>query len=146
MSDDVKQKVSDFLSSHAYINLATVGPDSTPLAHTVGYASDGATVYFMTDKNTRKAKNIAGNPSVAYTVDEDHTELGRIQGVQMTGKASLLTDGPVIEKVMGIMAGKFPGLDKMPQNPDYVFFKIEPMEAQFIDNTLGFGHRDVVNY
>jgi general stress protein 26 len=146
MRDDVKQKVSNFLSSHAYINLATVSADGTPLAHTLGYASDGATVYFMTDKNTRKAKNITGNPSVAYTVDEDHTELGRIQGIQMTGKASLLTDNSIIEKVMGIMAGKFPGMSEMPQNPDYVFFKIEPAEAQFIDNTQGFGHRDVVNY
>jgi general stress protein 26 len=146
MGNDVIQKISDYLSNHQYLNLATVRPDNSPLAHTVGYASDGATVYFMTDKKSRKAKNINSNPFVAYTVDEDYTDINKIQGVQMRGKAELLTDNSVIEKVFGIMLGKFPQIKDLPQNPDYVSFKITPVEAFFLDNTVGFGHRDNITF
>ena len=146
MSNEVKKKVSDYLSSHPYLNLATVCPDGTPLAHTLGYASDGATVYFMTDKNSRKAKNMSTCPSVAYTVDEDHTELARIQGIQMTAQAEVLTDGAEIQKVLEIMTGKFPNMRDIPENPDYVFYKVTPVEAQFIDNRVSFGYRETVQY
>jgi len=139
---DAKQKLIDYLSIHPYLNLATVSPDGAPLAHTVGYASDGAAVYFMTDKKSRKARNIGGNSAVAYTVDEDYTDLAGIQGVQMTGKAELVTDSSVIAKILEIMARKFPQIKEMPVNSDYVFFRIDPGEAYFIDNTAGFGHRD----
>jgi hypothetical protein len=98
MGNDVIQKISDYLSNHQYLNLATVRPDNSPLAHTVGYASDG------------------------------------------------LTDNSVIEKVFGIMLGKFPQIKDLPQNPDYVSFKITPVEAFFLDNTVGFGHRDNITF
>ena len=141
-NDEVTKKISDYLAAHPYMTLATVSDDGSPVAHTLGYASEGTTVYFMTDKNTRKAKNISTNPSVAYTVDKDYTDLGKIQGVQMKGTAEPVTDGAVIGKVMGIMTEKFPQLKEMPENPDYVFFKIAPKEAYFIDNTVSFGHRE----
>ncbi len=146
MSDDAKQKVSNYLSSHPYLNLATVSADGTPIAHTVGFVSEDADVYFMTDKNTRKAKNITSNPSVAYTVDEDQLDISRIQGIQMRGKASLVTDSTVIDKVSALLAEKYPFMKEMPVNPDYVLFRIDPVEALFIDNTVGFGHRDIAEY
>jgi len=143
---DVKNKISDFLASHPYLNLATVSPDGTPLVHTVGYASEGTTVYFVTDKNTRKAKNISNNPAVAYTVDEDYKDLAKIQGVQMKGRAEFVTDKTIVEKIFAIMNKKYSYMKDMPENPDYIFFKIKPVEADFIDNTVKFGHRDHVNF
>jgi general stress protein 26 len=146
MEKDAKQKVIDYLGGHLYLNLATVSQDGSPLSHTVGYVSDGAQVYFVTDKKSRKAKNIMGNPSVAYTVDEDYTDLTRIKGVQMKGKANLVTDSSVIAKILDGMGKKFPQMKEMPANPDYVFFRIVPEEAYFIDNSVGFGHRDHVDF
>lgn len=146
MSNDVKKKISEYLASHPYLNLATVSPDGTPLAHTVGYASDGPTVYFVTDKKTRKARNIAGCPFVAYTVDEDYASIEMIQGVQIRGRAELVKDNAVIDKILGIMNKKYSYMKDLPKNPDYVFFKINPLEADFIDNTRGFGNRDHVSF
>ncbi|MCK5511484.1 MAG: pyridoxamine 5'-phosphate oxidase family protein [Thermodesulfovibrionia bacterium] len=146
MGTDTKQKITDYLSAHPYLNLATVTPDGAPLAHTVGYVSEGATVYFITDKNTRKARNISSNPSVAYTVDEDYKELKSIQGIQMRGKAERVTDNALLKKVFGMMEKKYPYMNELPENPDYVLFRINPVEAHFIDNTVSFGHRDIVTY
>jgi len=142
MSNDVSTKISDYLGSHRYLNLATIGPDGRPVAHTVGYAAEGTTVYFMTDKKSRKARNIGVNPAVAFTVDEDYTDLSKIQGVQMKGKAEPVTDKAVIDRIVEKMVAKFSQIAQMPKNPDYVFFRIVPEEAYFIDNSLGFGHRD----
>jgi len=142
MQREATQKLIEYLSSHYYLNLATIGPDNSPVAHTVGYVSEGATVYFATDKKSRKARNIAARPAVAYTVDEDYRDLNLIRGVQMQGRAELVRDPSTIEKILGIMMRKYPQMKDMPENPDYVLFRIVPGEAYFIDNTAGFGYRD----
>jgi len=50
-------------------------------------------IYFTVRTDRSKAKNIEGNTSVAYTVDEDYTDLGSIKAVEpvkMTGCVSLI--------------------------------------------------------
>lgn len=146
MGYDAKQQIIDYLASHLYLNLATVSPDGTPLAHTVGFVPDGATIFFVTDKKSRKARNIGSNPHVAYTVDEDYTDLLRIQGVQMRGRAEIVGDIVLIEKIMKLLLQKYPQMKDMPENPDYAFYKVVPSEGIFIDNTKGFGHRETVAF
>ena len=94
------------MSQSPYLNLAIVNPDSTPLVHTVGYVSKVAEVFLSTDKKSRKAKNIIGNPSVAYTADEDCMDSVN-KGVQLKGKVKFATDSAVIEKILECIVKKF---------------------------------------
>lgn len=142
----VMKQIADYLVLHPYLRLATVNKTGTPVAHTVGYVSEGATVYFITDSESRKARNIADNPAVAYTVDENYRELMAIQGVQMEGIASLVTDPDETVRIGRLMVEKFPAMQDLPQNPALVFFKVEPKLGYFIDCTVEFGHRDKVVY
>ena len=142
----VKNQMSDYLKSHNVMTLATVTADGKPLAHTVEYASDGTTVYFVTNRLTRKARNIAVNPSVAFTVDEDYKDWSKIQGVQMEARAAIITDKAELEKASGIYAEKFPIVKSFPPNPDFVFVKVEPTSGFFLDYTKGFTHRDKVDF
>lgn len=144
--DASKEKISAYLKTHPYLRLATVTPTATPQVHTVGYVSEGCTVYFVTDRNSRKAKNIFRNSAVAYVVDENYTDLMGIQGVQMEGKASIITLETEAMRLLGLMAQKFPGLEEMPPNPDLVIFKIDPTIGYFLDNSVAFGHRDMVEF
>ncbi len=144
--EKVREKISRYLGSHPYLNLGTVTQEGTPVVHTLGFVSEGATVYFMTDRTSRKAKNMMSNPAVAYTVDEDETRLGVIRGVQMEGRASLVSDEDEIQKVFGLMREKFPQVGEIPESPNYVIFKITPRVGYFLDNTVSFGHRDRVEY
>ena len=145
MEKKAKQKLEAYLAAHPYLQLATLTPGGTPLAHTVAYASEGAVVYFGTHKDSRKIENIRKNPRVAYTVDEDYTELPKIQGIQMEGKATILTKMADVEKAGGLMNKKFGAMD-IPHPNEMLFVRIDPIEAYFIDNTVEFGHRDKVTY
>ena len=142
----IKAKIIDYLAAHPYLRLATVTGDCTPQVHTVGYVSENAIVYFVTDRKSRKAANIFKNPAVAYAVDENYEDVMAIQGVQMEGKASLITMETEAIKLLDLMGQKFPELENIPPNPNLVFFKIEPFRGFFLDNTVDFGHRDMVKF
>jgi uncharacterized protein YhbP (UPF0306 family) len=143
-SNEIKRFMADYLTKYNILTLATVSPDNKALAHTVEYVSDGTTVYFATSKSTRKIRDILGNPSVAYTVDEDYKDWMTIKGVQMEGVAKVLSDAKEIERAAALYIAKFPFVAQFPPNPDMVFVKIEPAEGSFLDYTKGFTHRDAV--
>ena len=146
MPDEIKARIRQYLEERMYINLGTVCADGTPLVHTVGFVTDGDAVCFMTDKRTRKAQNIVGNKAVAFTSDKDEPEIAKIQGVQMSGTALRVEDGAEVQRVMGMLVGKYPNLSEMPPNENYVVFRVAFKEGVFIDNMQGFGNRDSVSY
>ena len=146
VTEEIKKVIEDYLKNHEWLNLGTVDGEGRAVVHTMGYVSDGATVYFGTNKNTRKAQNIMNNPSVGYAVDEDDIEVMSITGVQVQGKASFVTDMDEMNKAGQMMAEKFPFVKDMPADPDFVMIKVEPLEAYYLDYTKGFGHRDQINY
>lgn len=144
MSQEVKQKIVDYLSSHDHLRLATVTPEGNPLAHTVTYVSEDATVYFISDKSSRKIQNLIKSPRTAYTVDENYKDLQSTQGVQMEGVATIISTKEEMERVMGLLLKKFPQLTALPSNPNMVAVKVTPKEGYFLDNTVRFGYRDRV--
>ena len=146
MTEDIKRKVLDYLASHRYMRLATVTTDSAPMVHTVAYASDGPTVYFLTDRRTRKIFNISRNPAVAFSVDEDYTDAGQIQGIQMEARATILSARADVEKARELMVKKFPQMAEMPPELDLVFVRVDPDQGYFLDYTKGFTHRDKIEF
>ena len=145
-NDEIRQKITSYLKSHNIMTLATVTPEGQPVAHTVTYVNDSTTVYFGTNRQTRKAQNIMKNPSVSFTVDEDYADWAMIQGVQMIGNASILTEQTELEKAGKLYLEKFPAAANLPQNPDKIMIKIKPVSGYFLDYTKGFTHRDEVRF
>ncbi len=146
MEASVKKNVINYLGSHSYMRLATVCFDGKPLAHTVGYASEGTTVYFATDKRTRKFANISKNPDVAYTIDEDYRDINKIQGIQMEGKAAILSAKADIDRAGAILEKKFAGMPDLPEGLELVLIKVEPTDGYFLDYTQGFAHMDRITF
>jgi len=147
MSKEILEKVVEYLSKKDSLNLGTVTADGKPMVHTMGYASEGATVYFATDKGSRKAQNMMNNPSVAYTVDQDvYENWGKIKGIQAMGNASLIKETSQLKKAQELLIKKFPQMAQMPPNPGMVFFKVEPTEIFYLDYTVSFGHRDRIKF
>ncbi len=146
MKEELKQKISEYLATHYYLNLATVSPEGRPIAHTMAYVSEDTTVYLATNKSTRKVRNIMYNPAVAYTVDEDDPDWFDMQALQVEGWASIVEDEEEMRRIGEIMVGKFPVIADMPPDPDTILIKIVPDIAYYLDYSVEFGYRERVTF
>src|SRR3712207_1454419 len=73
--------------------LGTVRPDGTPHSARVGAAWHDGHVYFQTGQQTRKARNLEGNPACTLSAS--------LTGIDLVfeGSAERVTDGPTLEAV-----------------------------------------------
>lgn len=145
MGEEIKKRIESYLAKHDVIRLATVGSDGKPAVASLPFVNDGADIYFPTIKTTQKAINIAGNPNVAYTCDENCEDWLQIQGIQMQGTASIITEEE-LPRILEMMTEKYIQMKNLPENLDLVIFKVSPDEGYFLDYTKGFLHRSKVAF
>ena len=150
MANELKQQVLNYLETHNTMTLGTSSGDM-PWAATVFYASDDLRLYFFSVPDSRHCQNLAANPRVAVTVQEDYHDWQRIKGIQLEGTV-LLVDS-IIEKAkaMAVYARKYPEVIKLFTNPasgvfhkaflKVKFYCVVPQKLFFIDNEQGFGKR-----
>ena len=150
MSDLLKQQVLSYLETHNTMTLGTCSGD-VPWAATVFYASDDLRLYFFSVPDSRHCQNLAANPRVAVTVQEDYHDWQKIKGIQLEGTAILVDSIIEKAKAMAVYARKYPEVIKLFTNPaSGVFYKaflkvkfycVIPEKLFFIDNEQGFGKR-----
>src|SRR5262245_15510022 len=150
MSGDLKQQVLDYLKSHNTMTLATSAGD-VPWAATVFFASDDLRLYFFSAPESRHCQNLAGNSTVAATVQEDYKDWRKIKGIQLEGRV-MLVDGMIEKaKALAIYGLKYPEVIKLFTDPSsgvfhqaflkVKFYCVVPERLFFIDNEQGFGKR-----
>jgi uncharacterized protein YhbP (UPF0306 family) len=111
--EELKMEVLEYLNRHNTMTLATAH-DNAPWAATVFYANDGFTLYFISSPNAcLHCQNIARNPHVAITIDEDYSlenpnDWRKVKGVQMEGVAEMLTADEEISRAVKVYARKYP--------------------------------------
>lgn len=168
-NSNIKQTVLDYLREHYTMTIATAG-DGVPWAAAVFYANDGFDLYFLSDPDSRHSRYIAGNPLVSVTVNEDCHDWRKIKGVQLEGKAGMVTTEDELQKAVAtyvakysftaaylkLMSSPFPRiagyLDKLLRGLPHVpglpktfvtrFYRVTSTRVRFIDNEKGFGHHD----
>jgi uncharacterized protein YhbP (UPF0306 family) len=147
---DLRTQIIDYLKSHNTMTLATCAGDS-PWAATVFYASDDLRLYFFSAPDSRHCQNLAGNPRVAVTVQEDYKDWRAIKGIQLEGRVTAIDSLIEKGKAMAIYARKYPEVIRLFTNPaSGVFYKaflkvrfycVLPERVFYIDNEQGFGKR-----
>jgi uncharacterized protein len=150
MSDLLKQQVLSYLETHNTMTLGTCLGD-VPWAATVFYASDDLRLYFFSVPDSRHCQNLAANPRVAVTVQEDYHDWQKIKGIQLEGTAILVDSIIEKAKAMAVYARKYPEVIKLFTNPasglfykaflKVKFYCVIPEKLFFIDNEQGFGKR-----
>ncbi|WP_243372896.1 pyridoxamine 5'-phosphate oxidase family protein [Geotalea sp. SG265] len=149
--DALGMKVARYLEDHHVATLATFGSEG-PLGAAVFYASDGYTLYFLSSPTSRHALELAVDPRVAVTIQENQTDWLKIKGVQMEGEARELA-GAEEEHARRLYGNKFPLVGMLDHAPAAIvkalakvrWYRITPRRLYFIDNSLGLGHREEVD-
>lgn len=112
-NEELKETALKHLENHNTMTLATAH-ENRPWAATVFYANKGFTLYFLSDPaSAQHCKNIAQNPYVSVTIDEDYPlkeadDWRKVKGIQMEGIARIITSEEDMAEAVRIYAGKYP--------------------------------------
>lgn len=150
MTGDLQCKVLDYFKTHNVMSLATQG-EAGVWAAAVFYVNDGFSLYFLSSHTSRHAKDLALQPEVAATIQEDYKSWPDIKGIQMEGRVRLLS-GMEKAKAIARYGLKYPVVGDLGKAPAQIavalakanWYRLDPKQLYFIDNSQGFGHRDAV--
>lgn len=150
MNEEIKKKILSLLDKHRIMTIATLRPDGWPQATTVGYASEGLTIYFLCGLNSQKAANIARDNRVSLTIDHDTPQVMEITGLSMAARANPVLDPVEGETVLRMLMAKYPPQGDlplpMPTPADVRIFRVMPGVISVLDYSKGFGHTDLVTW
>jgi uncharacterized protein YhbP (UPF0306 family) len=150
MPEALPARVLAYLRTHRVMTLATQGAGG-PWAAAVYYANAGFKLYFLSSPASRHCRNLAADPHAAAAIQEDYADWPEIKGVQLEGEVAELRDAderharalygekfPVVRGASGAAAALARALEKVR------WYRLTPRRLWFIDNSLGFGHRDEI--
>ena len=150
MSEALKQQILKYMESHNTMTLGTCQGE-VPWAATVFYASDDFRLYFFSAPDSRHCQNLAVNPRVAVTIQEDYHDWRQIKGIQLEGKVAAVNSLIEKGKAMAAYLRKYPEVMKIFTDPasgilhqaflKVKFYCVVPQRVYFIDNEQGFGKR-----
>ena len=151
MKNRLRARVEAYLQNHHAATLAT-GSCGDIWAAAVFYVNDGYTLYFLSSPTSRHCLNMAQNPRVAVTIQEDCPDWLEIKGVQIEGVASEIS-GVEEDRARSLYGQKFPVVGMLAKAPAAIvkamtkvrWYKVVPHRLYFIDNSVSLGHRDEVD-
>jgi len=126
------KKNQQALLKHARVaRVATAGPDGTPHVVPVCPVSANGNVYFSTDGNSRKARNLERNPRIAVVVDDYSEDWSRLCGLLLAGRAELLRSGAEKNRIRKLLLEKFPQYEEEGylEAPGSVIVRIRPEKS-----------------
>lgn len=145
---DLAARVARHLQSCHVATLATTGAQGV-WAAAVFYVHDDWNLFFLSSPTSRHCANLLDNDRVAATIQADHADWPGIKGVQLEGRVRALS-GADERHARHRYGEKFPIVGKLAQAPEAIvkalakvrWYQITPQRLFYIDNTLGFGHRE----
>jgi len=142
-----KEEILKFLQSHNVLT-AAITMEDVPWASMVYYLSRDFNVYFVSIPKTRLSAYLEKNPRIAITIIGNEEDWQNTQGLQIEGKAKLVSSRLEQVKVASLYLKKFPALGKMLMGSGGLsklrqlkFYKVIPERMWLNDNSKGFGHK-----
>jgi general stress protein 26 len=126
--DKQKQKILDFISLQDHAVLSYTDSDNNSHGAYIGFAeTDDLRIVFGTDSKSLKFTSVISNPRVALTFSQ-----GKVS-IQYEGKAQLIK-ASILEKYKSVYLKKKPGAIKYDQNPDNVYFLVDPKWIRYMNH------------
>lgn len=148
---ELRAEILAFLDAHTVMSLATAGAEGGH-ASSLMYARDGFALYWVSDPDCRHSRELEANPQVAATIAPDYDDFQKIRGLQIHGPACRLRGPAARANAIAKLAMRYSFLKQFLSGPaelvrqmrDAVAYRLEPQRITLIDNSKGFGHRDVL--
>ena len=136
MEQKPDKKFVDFIEQHHVLTLATE-EGGQPYCCSCYYAYDEDENVFTLkiNESTRHGKEAGNNPNVAAAIALETNEIGKVQGLQITGKAVFS------DRKKAVYLKKFPYAAAVKG----CYLVIEPDFLKLTDNRFGFGKKLVWN-
>jgi uncharacterized protein YhbP (UPF0306 family) len=140
-------RIRAVLSSQTTLVLATAGEDSLPRSTPLFFiADDGLRLYWFSSRSSLHSSNCARNPKVSIAISKDASRWQQIQGVQMQGSVSLVTDRSLRNAIASAYSARF-------QLGNLFAFTIRrsslycftPSWVRYLDNSRRFGYKFELN-
>ncbi len=100
--------VRKFLERERVVRVATIGRDGVPHVVPVCHVVENGKIYFSTDKDSKKVKNLRRHPQAAVLADLYSEDWPRLAGAIITGPATLIGPGPRFRKLRSLLYQKYP--------------------------------------
>ncbi len=151
MTSDLQQRIAAFLAEWHVMSLATADADG-PHAANLFYACDGLALVWVSAPDARHSRAIEINPRVSATIAPDYSDFPTIRGVQIEGIARRITNDEERRTQFALLGARYPFLGRPEALPAKVreayaaaaVYRLEPSLIVLIDNTQGFGHREIL--
>jgi uncharacterized protein YhbP (UPF0306 family) len=150
------EKVLTYLKEHNAMTLAT-NSGRQPWAASVFYVHDDhLNLYFLSDPASRHCQQLAENPRVSATINEDYHDWRSIKGIQLEGLAEKVTSLLEKTKALSLYLSKFPFVKDFATSPlaflshmvisgkpfPVEVYKVTSEHLFYLDNETGFSQRE----
>ena len=139
MTSQPDKLILTFVRKHHVMTLATMS-ESGPWCANAFYAFDAesATFVITSDPVTRHGSEMLANSAVAASIVLETRVVGRVQGLQIAGRAEQLTEEhPLYETLRKAYLKRFPYAVVAPLK----LWALHADTLKYTDNTLGFGKK-----
>ncbi len=132
-----EKRITEFIRQHHVLTLATCTNDKSWCANCFyAYLENENILVFTSDENTKHIQNVMINPEVSGSIVLETKIIGKIQGIQFTGKL-LMPEDNFFRVAKTAYLKKFPFAALM--NTTLWILKINYIKMT--DNRLGFGKK-----
>jgi len=121
------KKVAQFLARERACRVATCGRAGVPHVVAVCHVLEDGKVYFGSETNARKVRNLRENPHATVEVDLYSDDWGNLKGVMLQAEAKIIPGGPRFKSARKLL------YEKYPQYPDES--ALEEREAVIVELT-----------
>lgn len=140
-------RIRSLLRSQTTLVLATTGEDCLPRSTPLFFiADDGLRLYWFSSRSSLHSRNCARSPEASIAISRDVRRWQQIEGVQMQGMVSIVTDRGLRNSIAGEYTARF-------QLGDLFAFAIRrsslycfrPYWVRYLDNSRRFGYKFELN-
>lgn len=119
--------------------LATTGKDNIPQVRVIrGFANDGVNIYFTTNKDTEKVRNINENHNVTLFFQNEGQDFGSFTNLSITGIAKVVENKEELAKAIDAISVRYPGLKKIADDNELntsgtLVYRVDTKSVKFLD-------------